>query len=230
MTGCNKFVDPVDNIVDTTRPQVLLPSGTVKEFIALDSLIGYLHGSALRWNVTGTNSKTVVRLDSVIVGNYGSLQTGQLRQTTTFLLTVNSGKSATAKVYVADSLSTMLWNEGRRWKLVDALSYEYKSVNGQLVQDFYSHFTDKLANERTSFNLDGTSSEVQITANYPQPKPGGKYTTVTNPMIPTYAELRWKGHRYLIDTLTDMKLTMTFDSTLSTGFNVTNRVRYKLEY
>jgi hypothetical protein len=231
MVGCTKPVDEPVIVVDTIRPPILQPSGLIKEFIALDTLIAFLKGSTTRWNVTETNTKTLVFLDSVQVANYGSAQTGPLRQTTSFLLTVNNGKRATTIVNVADSLTTMFWNEGKRWRVVDALSFETQTVSGLPVRDWFSHFTDKLANERVSFNLDGTSKEVNISPNYPQPKASGKFAATYYPLGSPYkVSLSWKGRLYLVDTLTDTKLTMTFDTVYSPGLNVTNRVRYKAEY
>jgi hypothetical protein len=231
LIGCTKPVEEPAIVVDTTRPPVLLPSGNIKEFVALDTLIGFLKQSAYRWNVTETNTNTKVFVEGVQVANYGSAQTGALRNTTTFLLTVNNGKRATTTVYVADSLTTMFWNEGKRWRVLDSLTFETQTVgNGPPVTDYFSHFTDKLANERVSFNLDGSSKEVNISPNYPQPKASGKFVTNYDPTQVIYkATLSWKGRLYKIDTLTDTKLSMSYES-VNSGVTVYNRIRYKAEY
>jgi hypothetical protein len=171
-----------------------------------------------------------VQLEGVTVPLYNSVQTDALRQTTTFKLTINNGKSATVTVRVADSLTTGLWNDGRKWYVADALSYEPQVINGSQV-DWISHYTSELGSTRTMFYLDGTSKIVQNSPIFPQPKPSGSFVTrydsatVSSPAV---ASFTWKGRIYVIDTLANDKLTVRFDS-VAGGIIRHNMVRYKPE-
>lgn len=228
--ACSKPENFKDVVVDTTRPVVQGPTGTIKEFLALDSLIGFLHSTFIRWNVTDANAKTVVQFEGVTVSLYNSAQTDALRKTTTYKLTVNNGKSATVTVRVADSLTTGLWNDGRKWYVADALSYEPQVINGSQV-DWISHYTSELGSTRTMFYLDGTSKIVQNSPIFPQPKPSGSFVTrydsatVSSPAV---ASFTWKGRIYVIDTLANDRLTVRFDS-IAGGMVRHNMVRYKPE-
>lgn len=228
--ACTKPDDPGILVVDTTRPVAQGPTGTIKEFVALDSLIGFLHSTFIRWNVTETNSKTVVMYEGVSVPIYNSAQTAALRQTTTFKLSINNGKSATVTVQVADSLTTGLWNEGRRWYVVDAMSFEPQVIGGIQV-DWISHYTSELGSMRTMFYLDGSSKVVQNNPMLPQPRPSGSFVTRYDSATisaPAVASFTWKGRIYVIDTLASDRLTVRFDS-IAGGIIRHNMVRYKPE-
>lgn len=230
LAACSK-PDEFKNVIgDTSRPVVQGPTGTIKEFVALDTLVGFLHSTFLRWNVTESNTKTVVQLEGVTVPLYNSAQTDALRKTTTYKLTVNNGKSATVTVRVADSLTTGLWNDGRKWYVADALSYEPQVINGTQV-DWISHYTSELGSTRTMFYLDGSSKVVQNSPIFPQPKPSGSFVTrydSATVSAPAVASFTWKGRIYVIDTLASDKLTVRFDSTAG-GIIRHNMVRYKPE-
>jgi hypothetical protein len=116
--SCSKD-DPPEPIPAVTHHPLHPPSGVIDYFVITDSLMPfYTGGSYMKWLVTGTNAQTVVKINGIKVNTNGILDVGPLKLTTTFTLTVNNGKQASVNVYVADSITTLLWNKGKRLKMI----------------------------------------------------------------------------------------------------------------
>ena len=226
MIGCTKpDVEPIIRV--DTPPTPAGPLGTIAEFSVQDSLIGYRHGTIIKWLVTETNTKTVVTLNGIKVGVYGAIQSGQLTANTVFTLSVNNGKTSTKLVTVADSLTTCFWNEGKRWMYTDAATWGLIDSAGVLVPGWVSAFRndfDRYRSFRISFYLDGSSKEEQLDSRYPQPKPSGTFIVYPPTLVDTILRIYWKKRPHVVDTLSEKSLVMHFDSTRAPGVIVNNKI------
>ncbi len=239
MIGCTKSPDATPVVIDSIPPVPNTPTGIIKDFSIDDTLIGYRRSSLIRWNVIGTNIKTKVYLivspaavkpDSIQVPLYGTIHTGALLESKTYSLYVNSGRQVTRTLKVADSIATLLWNDGKRWRPVDVLSYELVIIQGVQQKAWVSYYTlkaDQYQNERVNFYLDGNSKETQLSGNYPQPKPSGKFYSIPGLPLPSFS---WKGRLYTIDTVDSKNLVVRFDSLQNGSINTTNRIKYASEF
>lgn len=237
MIGCTKPDDPFTPRVDTL-PTPVGPTGNIKEFSVQDSLVGYGRQTILKWNVTETNSKTMVTLNGIKVALYGGLQSGQLYNQTTFTLAVNSGKTATKLIRVADSLTTRLWNDGQRWMPVDILKDTSRIIVGSQGQDstvyyeisIFDRNADRYRNERLSFYLDRTSKEEQLSSSYPKPLPSGKFDPYARVNPTDSLFMIWKNRWYWIQGITDNELMLRFDTLRAPGVTATTWIRYIPQY
>lgn len=112
IVSCSKTVDPTP-VVPPPTPTPQTPSGVIDYFRMQDTLIGFNRTSNMSWLVSGTNSLTKVSIGGVYVGNAGAISTGVMKKDTVFTLSVNNGMEAKLKLRVADSILTLLWNDGK---------------------------------------------------------------------------------------------------------------------
>jgi hypothetical protein len=180
-------------------------------------------GASLKWLVTGTNNQTLVTINGVKVAEYGLLATGPLKQTTKFRLEVNSGKRDSVTLRVADSVTTMLWNKGKRLKLVKRERNLY--VNGSPLPKWVldTPLTASLLDERIYFYYSNTSDIYQLTASkWVSLSDGGKFTVSR-----TNDTFLWRGILYTILTLDANFLFVEFDEAPQTG---TTKIRVRHTY
>lgn len=223
VSGCSKTVTP-DPVVPpvTTPPSV--PSGVIQSFTIADTLVPYNKGSYVSWLVTGTNTLTVVSYQGVKVGNYGSLDTGPLKQNTTFTLSVNSGAKAMVSVKVADSVSTALWNEGKGLKIIKTEYY------GMLPTDTTTSWIDQaidkqIADQLIYFDYDGSSEIKQ--------QPGSPYTAPGNTgpfvVLNQQTQFIWRQVLYTIKYLDTKKLVVQFNEEKGSGAPMVWRYTYEFQ-
>ena len=220
MLGCSK-TPPPDSLPPQIPPNVGVPTGVIKEFTVNDTLVPYNKGTIAKWNVTETNDKTVVTFNGIKVGIYGVFETGPLQQVSTFTLAVNNGIKQSKTVSVADSVTTMLWNEGKRLKQTKAETY---IDTGRGVEWVKATLTDKVAGERTYFYINGDCKIIQISAAYTGLPVIGKFQVNT-----TTKTFMWQSNLYTITLLDEQNLVVTFETK---GFNnnkVLNRSTYNFE-
>jgi hypothetical protein len=242
--SCTKPEDPQPIVVDTLPAPPSGPTGIIKDFSIQDSLIGHGRQTVIKWYVEGTNSLTEVRLNGEKVMFSGAMQSGPLSQNTVFTLTVNNNKQASKMVYVADSIATLLWNDGKRWRTIGTRTLIDTMMKGSAGQDssikvwqntFDSEISKKYEHFRTSFYLDGNSKEEQVFTNFPKPNPSGTYkvvTAISSPDPGTGFGIQWKTRTYFIDTLSlaSKELVLFVDTTTTGGKRTFNRIRYTPEF
>lgn len=239
ISSCTKPDNDIHIPVDTLPPPPSGPSGVIQDFTITDSLIGHGKQTNIKWYVDGTNSLTEVRLNGEKVAFSGAMQSGPLSKNTVFTLTINNNKQASKTVYVADSMATLLWNSGIRWKTVETRTETDKVITGSQGQDStikvwpstYDSFNGLYVQFRTSFSLDGSSLEEQLNPAFPKPNPSKKYVVdqvLNAPPGGTGYGMFWKGKVYFIDTLSlsSRELVLRIDSSLSNGKVTSNRIRY----
>jgi hypothetical protein len=222
MVSCTKQSDSFTPIV---QPPTVIgpPTGDIQSFILTDSLIAFNTGSTAKWLVTNTNTNSVIRFDSVIVGNYGVLDTGPLKQNTTFTLSVNNGKKADVSIKIADSITSLLWNKGKRLKQT---KYQFYLVpvgqTGPVWVD--TPMTAQVADQRIYFNLDGSSKIIQSTASqYVSPPDAGKFTV--NSSLTAFT---WRNVTYILGGIDNSYLDVTYD-TIINGKTIHARNLYVFE-
>lgn len=215
-TSCSKEPTP-EPIPIPPIPTTPPPTGVISSFVITDSTMPFhTAGSILKWLVTGTNAQTVVKINGVIVLFNGILDVGPLKQTTTFTLEVNNGQKAAVVCYVADSLSTLLWNKGKRLKLTKK---DYGYYPNPVFQD--SSVLDSEANERIYFNYDKTSKILLVSSN--SQYNGPKFTVSSD-----LKSFSWRGLFYDVGLLDANILTVFFDEAKPNGTRL--KWRYKYEY
>ncbi len=205
MVSCTK---PADEYTPAVQPPntVSPPTGDIQSFILTDSLIAFKTGTFAKWLVTNTGPNTLITFNGVIVGAYGVLDTGPLTQNTTFTLAVNNGKKATASVKVADSITTLLWNKGKRLKQI---KYQfYLTPVGQTGPVWIdTPMTAQVADQRIYFKLDHSSKIIQATASaYVSPPDAGRF--MVNAAQTAFV---WGGITYIIAALDSSGLDVTYD-------------------
>lgn len=220
VAGCSKSVDPVTPPI-SVPPDVSAPSGTIKDFSLRDTLIAFDEGSVVSWNVTGTNSKTIVTINGSKVAVYGIFETGSLKQATNYVLEVNSGVKKTITAKVADSITSLMWHDGKRLKQIKAEVYVYVIGQGPQWVDITN---DRIINERTSFFLNGDSKIEQLSPAYEKPKASGKFVVNLNQLTFT-----WQGNIYTIVSITEQKFIITYYAKDGLGNNLQNRSTYIFE-
>jgi hypothetical protein len=224
--SCSKTSENVtDPVVEDPRPPAAPPSGEIENFIITDTLVPFnVIGSTIKWLVIGTNSLTMVTLNGIKVAVNGVLDTGPLKQTTTYTLAVNNGRRASATLKVADSITTLLWNRGKRLKQTRAEVYIVPA--GLLYAQWVdTTITPRTADQRILFNYDGTSRLIQVTSSqYPTPNEPGRFVVnVAN------LSFTWQGKTYIIGDLDNTKLVVTFDEIQPNGAKLHTRNTYLFE-
>lgn len=207
--ACSKPAIDVPVIVSpppTTSP----PSGVITSFIFSDSLVAYNKGTVAKWLVEGTNSQTVVTFNGVKVPFYGSWDTGPLKKNTVFTLAINNGVKTSVTIQVSDSISSYLWNDGKRLKIIKSEAYVVDtSKTGTGMKWVDTTITLQVADQRISFGFDGSSYIVQSTPSmYIAPGNTGKY--IVNA---TQTGFIWRNIEYTIISLDDKKLVVTYSQT-----------------
>ena len=226
LSACSKNSDSFSPAVQppaSTSP----PSGEIQSFTLSDTLVAFNTGSTAKWFVTSTNDLTIVTFNGVKVAFSGVLDTGPIKQATKFTLAVNSGKQSSLTLKVADSLTSQLWNKGKRlkqkkieWFIAPAGQTEKKWVDTTS-----SLLTPRLADQRTYFYLDGSTKIIQVTPLlYPPPNEAGKF--IANAALPGYT---WQNTQFLIEVLTDNYLVVTYNATQPNGSWILVRNTYSYE-
>jgi hypothetical protein len=192
-TSCSKD-DPPEPIPIPPTPTTPPPSGVIDYFVITDSLMPfYTGGSYLKWLVTGTNAQSVVKINGVKVNFNGILDVGPLKLTTIFTLDVNNGKKAAVTVYVADSITTLLWNKGKRLKMIRKEFGVYP--NGSSTISYTdSSMTATEKDERIYFHYSSTSKILLVSSNWQYDGP--KFTVSRD-----LKSLSWRGRLYDINLL-----------------------------
>jgi hypothetical protein len=212
LSGCSKTVTPDPIVLPPTTTPPSAPSGVIQSFTIADTLVPFNKGSYVSWLVTGTNTLTIVTYQGIKVANYGSLDTGPLKQNTTFTLSVNSGAKATVSIKVADSVSTALWNEGKGLILTKTEYY------GMLPTDTTTSWIDQaidkqVADQYIHFNYNGSSNIVQLTGSqYPSPGDTGPFVVVNR-----QTQFIWRQVLYTIKYLDTKKLVVQFTEEKGSG-------------
>ncbi len=215
-----------DNYTPVVQPPATVnpPTGVIESFTLTDTLIPFYTGSTAKWLVTATNLNSVITFNGVVVGNYGVLDTGPLKQTTVFTLAVNNGKKASVTLKVADSVTTLLWNKGKRLRQT---KYELFLVpTGQIDPVWIDNpIMARVADQRIYFNLDGTSRIYQSTAStYVAPPDAGRFVISASQNAFT-----WLGATYTIGSLDNNVLITTYDELMANGTIVRARNTYAYE-
>ena len=231
--SCTKdpVVDPALPI--NPPPVVTPPSGVIDTFYITDSLVPFnTVGSDMKWLVTGTNNQTVVTINGVKVAFYGVLNTGALRQTSTFTLAVNSGKQVSRTLHVADSITTNMWNNGKRLKIITREVYLWRQTDSMYkFRDTTSSIDAPKLDQRIYFSYFGTSKAYQKTANqFVALSDGGRFVVHvgTNDMTDP-STFMWQGTLYTIMTLDSNFLVVVYYVIQPGGLKLKTRDTYLFE-
>lgn len=226
LSACSKNSDSFSTPV---QPPVVTspPSGEIQSFTLSDTLVGFNTGSTAKWFVTATNDLTIVTFNGVKVAFNGVLDTGPIKQDSKFTLAVNSGKQASLTLKVADSLTSLLWNKGKRLKQkkIEWFIAPAGQTDKKWVDTTSSLLTPKLADQRTYLNLDGSTKIIQVTPLlYPTPNEAGNF--IANAAFPGYT---WQNILFLIEVLNDNNLVVTYNATQPNGSWILVRNTYSYE-
>jgi hypothetical protein len=214
-TSCSKDEEPIP-IPVIPPPTATPPSGVIDYFVLTDTLMPfYTGGSFLKWLVSGTNAQTVVTINGVKVNFNGILDAGPLKQATTFTLSVNNGKKAAVTLYVADSVTTLLWNKGKRLKMIKKEFGSYP-IGSATIAYKDSSMTDSEKDERIYFHYTNTSKILLASSNVQYDGP--KFAISRDNKY-----LSWRGRLYDINLLdaTFLKLVMDDPAGTKTKFQYT---------
>lgn len=215
--------DIVIPAIPTPAPGNNSPTGDIQLFTITDTMVAFNYGSTIKWLINGTNNNTVVSINGVKVGIYGVLDTGPLKQNTKFTLSVNSGKEASITVKVFDSLSTALWNEGKRLKQTRAQMFLVPAGRTDAVWVDTAINAEK-AIRRIYFNFNGTTTLLRISSSGTMVIDGGNFTT----NIPA-SRFTWGGVSYTIESLTNLELIVRYVELQPNGTMITRRDYYAYE-
>ncbi|MES2371891.1 MAG: hypothetical protein V4557_04880 [Bacteroidota bacterium] len=217
-TSCSKD-NPVDPIPTPGPPPTSPPTGVISSFVITDSLMPfYTGGSMLKWLVTGTNGQTVVTINGVKVLFNGILDTGPLKQTTTFTLLVNNGKQASVVLHVADSVTTLLWNKDKRLKMIKK-EFGYYPIGSADITYRDSTMTASEIDQRIYFHYSNTS-KILLASNNVQYN--GPVFTISR----DYKNLSWGGRVYEITQLDANFLNLVSDDPAGTK----TKFRYSYQF
>jgi hypothetical protein len=224
VTGCAKSVDP-DPITSTPPPVISGPSGEIQTFTLADTLVPFGNNTLVKWLVTGTNNLTVVTFNGVKVSAYGDLDTGPQKQTTTFTLAVNNGKKATVTLKVTDSITTLMWGNGRRLKKIK--KEVFIAHLGQALQqwvDTTGSITPQVLDQRINFRLNGTSVIIQTSSIFVSDLDAG--TFVVNPSQTGFS---WRGIVYTFVSIDIKGMVVTYNVLQPNGTTLLTRDTYVFE-
>jgi hypothetical protein len=215
--ACSKAEDiPIP--IPPPTPAPTPPSGVIQSFTVDDTLVAYNGSTSYKWLVTGTNSLTVVTLDGTPVKPYGVFGTGALHATTTYTLEINNGKKATVTITVADTLTSLLYNTGKRLKQT-----KYELLMGTRWAD--TTMSQTMIDSRTYFNIDNTSKIILVG---PQPfvYNSGKFTVVQGVSTSAFT---WQGSIYTVDFIDARSLVLTHDVRQPNGSKIFTRDTFVFE-
>jgi hypothetical protein len=191
------------------------PSGVITSFTIDDTLVAYNASTSYKWLVTGTNSLTVVTLDGVPVKPYDVFSTGPLRANTTYTLEINNGKKATVTVKVADTITSRLYNGGKRLKQI-----KYEVLIGTTYVD--TPMTQNMADSRTYFNIDNTSKITLGLFVYNS----GKFSVIQGVSEPSMV---WQNNIYKMEFLPNNTVMFKFDAVQPNGTKLATHSTYVFE-
>ena len=222
VTSCSKSSDTPASPVPTPPPTDYKPTGIIESFTLTDSLVPFGYGTIAKWLVTGTNNYTIVTFNGVKIATYGAMDTGPLNKNTVFTLSVNNGAQATASIKVADSISTLLWNGGKRLKQIKAEKYVPDTAN---VMHWVDTTIDlRIADQRIYFNYTGDSKIIQTSSNYVSMGDAG-------PVVINGSKngFLWRGIQYTIINLDNKYLQVTYNQLQTDGKYILTRNNYQFE-
>ena len=225
LAACSKSTPDITPIVSPPPPVSTAPTGVIETFVITDTLVPFNTGSTCKWLVNGTNNLTIVTFNGVKVAFYGVLDTGPLKQNSSFTLSVNNGTSSTVKIKVADSITTLLWNGGKRLKLKKIEAYIAPS--GQTIPvwvDTTVSMSTRVADQRIYFGFDGNSRIIQTDPQFVSLNDAG--LVIVNMSQKAFT---WQGVTYDIGTLDSRTLQVTFDSLQTNGSYLRLRHTYLFE-
>lgn len=222
--GCSKSPEVVITTPPIPTPGNNTPSGDIETFIANDTLVPFNKGSKIKWLVVGTNNLTVVTYNGIKVAPYGSFETGPLKKTTQFTLAVNSGKQASVTIKAVDSITTLLWGNGKRLRQTKA--EVYRLTAGQTASEWVdTTISARAADERIFFSLNGRSTIIlSNAARNVSPPDGGMF--VVNAALTGFT---WQGIFFTIVSLTDTTLVVTYVVTQANDSKLIMRNTYEFE-
>lgn len=223
--GCSKPDEqPTPVVPPPNPPPSTIPSGVIEYFTVDTNLVGYNRTTIAKWLVSGTNSLTRTTLSGDAVPNYGSRNTGLLTKDTVFTLAVNNGVQKTQKIFVADPVTTLLWNDTK----VAIKTRSEIFVTGTGWKDTALSNPDY----RIFFGLNGRTT--LITIGTPSPHDGGAFTTtpyippnVANNTPEQLATFTWSGVTYTIVSIDATLLVVTYKGPNRSGVIVDWRDTYK---
>lgn len=220
--ACSKSEDipiPIPPPTPTPTP----PSGVIQSFTIDDTLVAYNASTTYKWLVTGTNNLTVVKLDGTKVASSGNFGTGPLQANTTYTLEVNNGKKATISVRVADTITSRLYNNGKRLKQIkNELNIRRPGDTAYSWVD--TTMTQTMTDSRTYFNLDNTSKIILVPL--PFVYDSGKFSVIMGVTIPAIV---WQGTIYTIEFLDSKSLILRFDGVQPNRTKLLTRSTYVFE-
>ena len=225
LAACSKSTPDISPPVAPPAQLSSAPTGVIETFVIIDTLVPWGTGSTVKWLVNGTNNLTIVTFNGVKVAFYGVLDTGPLKKTTLFTLAVNNGATSSVKLKVADSITTLLWNGGKRLRLKKIEAYIVPP--GQAIPvwvDTTSSITPRVADQRIYFGFDGNSRIIQTNSMYVSQNDAGLVTV--NPSQKTFT---WQGVTYNIFKLDNNTLEVIFDSLQTNGSYLRLRHTYLFE-
>lgn len=226
MLACTKSSDTVTTPnIPNPNPPVSPPTGEIQSFTLNDTLVAFEKGTVAKWLVNNTNNQTLVTFNGTKVGTYGVLETGPIKQNTTFTLAINNGQQASLLLKVADSVVTLLWNNGKRLKQTksEALVTRVGQTNPIWVD---TSFSDVATDQRIFFNLDGSTKIIQLNPLlFPTPADPGRVIVSAS----ARNRFTWQGVTYTIVTLDNLSLIVTFDAIQTNGSSLFSRNTYKFE-
>lgn len=210
--ACSKPDDPQPTPPTPPNPPVNIPTGVIEYFLVDTNLVGFNRATFAKWLVSGGNTLTRVTLSGDLVGLYGPRSTGLLKKDTVFTLAINNGVQATQKITVADSITTMLWNDGK---------YAQRTKSQVYSGTGYKDTAVTLSMERIFFNLNKNTTVINIGS--PSPPDGGPFTVTQGrqangpsmPYIPP--TLTWRNTTFTIISLDTQLLVVTYQAPDSTG-------------
>jgi hypothetical protein len=199
------------------------PTGTIESFTLTDTLVAFGYGTIAKWLVTGTNNYTIVTFNGVKIASYGAMDTGPLNRDMIFTLALNNGTQAITSVRVADSIATLLWNGGKRLKLIKAEKYVIDTSN-TYRWEVDTTIEKQVLDQRINFNFNGDSKITQSTAAFVSP--GDTGPVVVNGSKKGFL---WRGIQYMIVTLDNKYLQVTYNQLQSNGSFILSRNNYQFE-
>ncbi len=226
--SCTKPEEDSTPITPSPPPTVDPPTGMIDNFTITDSLMPfYTPGATLKWLVTGTNAQTVVTINGVKVNYYGILDTGPLKQTTTFTLMVNNGKQASVFLRVADSITTLMWNKGKRLKQIKKERWVLPPSAAFYRYEVDTTTAANILDQRIYFKYTGGSTIEQKTSSvYVAPGDTGKFTVSHSGLDIIFS---WRGTLYTIELLDENFLIVHFDDPQPNGTKLLTRITYQYE-
>ncbi len=223
VVSCSKSSEPTPPTPVTPPAVDYKPTGVIESFTMTDTFVAFGYGTIAKWLVTGTNNYTVVTINGVKIATYGAMDTGPLNKNTIFTLAVNNGAQSNVAIKVADSVTTLLWNGGKRLKLIKAEKYVIDTSN-TYHWEADTTIDKQTLDQRINFNFNGDSKITQSSSAYVSLGDAG-------PVVINGAKngFMWRGIQYTIVNLDNKYLQVIFNKLQPTGMYTLARYNYQFE-